>query len=81
MIVETKKRSLAKALSWRFFATFITTIVVWMVTNEPTLSIGIGVSDSVIKLAAYYGHERLWNRLTFGLVKPSPNKGLHGDGI
>ena len=78
--METRKRSLYKAISWRVIATFITSIVVWIVTDEPSLSIGIGLADSIIKMGAYYGHERMWTQIKLGLV-PEKTKGVQGEGI
>lgn len=72
---DSKKRSIAKALSWRFVATFITMILVWLVTGDLGKSAGIGLVDATIKLLAYYGHERLWSKLSFGLIDDSVSKG------
>jgi len=30
-------------------------------------SVGLGISANAIKFFAYYGHERLWNRLKWGV--------------
>jgi len=80
-MIESKKRSLAKALSWRLIALVITTLVAWYVTGQVALSLGIGLADSLVKIAAYYGHERFWNSLSFGLIKPGKMKGVQGEGI
>ncbi len=47
----------------------MTVLVAWLVTGEPKLSLGIGLLDSVLKIGAFYVHERIWNRLKFGVVK------------
>ncbi len=67
--VESHKRSIAKAATWRIFATFVTIIVVYIFTRELVLSAGIGIVDTTIKLFAYYSHERLWERTDFGRKK------------
>ncbi len=64
--METHKRSILKAVSWRLFATTVTALVVYLFTREVTLSIGIGLADAGIKMLTYYGHERLWDRISFG---------------
>jgi len=64
--METRKRSLAKALSWRFFATFITALVVFAMTGELAFAAKIGLLDTTIKLGAYFVHERVWLRIPFG---------------
>jgi len=67
--VESHKRSILKAVTWRVLATLVTTIVVYLFTREVILSIGIGFVDAAIKIFTYYAHERLWNRISFGRKK------------
>jgi uncharacterized membrane protein len=68
--MDSHKRSVAKSLSWRFIATFITAGVVFFITEEFTLAAIVGLGDTTIKFFAYYFHERLWNRIQFGRPKP-----------
>lgn len=68
--METHFRSITKALSWRFLATLITFSVAWLLTGKLHLAVEIGVIDTLIKLAVYYSHERLWNQIDFGKQKP-----------
>ncbi len=67
--MESHKRSILKALTWRLLATVITTLVVYLFTKEVVLSLGIGFVDAAIKMFTYYGHERLWDRISFGRRK------------
>jgi len=64
--METTRRSIAKALSWRFLATLITTGLVLAITGEGSFAATIGVADTSLKLLIYFGHERIWNRIPFG---------------
>lgn len=68
--MESTKRSVAKALSWRLFATIITTLVVLVLTGEIVFAAKIGVLDTSIKLLAYFAHERLWLRIRYGRHEP-----------
>ena len=58
------RRSLAKTLTWRVLATtdtFIILVYYWyMDLAEPIAGIEV-----VTKMFLYYGHERLWNRITW----------------
>ncbi len=63
----TRKRHLAKALTWRFVATFITVITTYVVTGSLRDGLSVGLLDTVIKFAAYYSHERLWYRSKWGV--------------
>jgi uncharacterized membrane protein len=64
--MESHKRSIMKALSWRLIAAMITALTVFIFTNETALSVEVGIADSAIKIIVYYSHERLWNRARFG---------------
>jgi uncharacterized membrane protein len=69
--MESHRRSIVKALSWRVVALLITTLVAGTITGSLRFAAIIGGTDTAIKLAAYYFHERLWNRLSYGRV-PGP---------
>lgn len=64
--VDSHSRSLAKALSWRVFALAITTGVSFMLSKDVAVAVSIGVVDSLIKIGAYYAHERAWLNIRFG---------------
>ena len=60
MIGNDKKRHLLKTVSWRIIASLITFLVALLITGELHLAMGIGAIEVVLKMAAYYGHERFW---------------------
>ena len=66
MFEESSTRSVVKALSWRIVATLTTTGLVFAFTGRFDLALTVGVFEAVAKMALYFGHERLWNRLNFG---------------
>jgi len=68
--METHYRSIAKAVTWRAGGTVVTFGVVLIVTRELTLALSVGVLDTVVKIGAFYMHERIWNRLSFGKKEP-----------
>jgi uncharacterized membrane protein len=63
---ETRARSIAKTLSWRVLATFITAAVAFAVTSDAKVAVAVGLADTLIKLVIYFMHERLWNRISYG---------------
>jgi adenylylsulfate kinase len=67
--VESHFRTIIKAFSWRFIATLITFTVAWVVTKELKFAAKIGLADTLIKLGAYYFHERAWICVNFGKKK------------
>ncbi len=61
--MDSRRRSLTKALSWRAVALVITTVLGYLFTGSVAFAASIGVADSLIKILAYYLHERAWNKL------------------
>jgi len=70
--METKKRSIAKAISWRIIATAITTALAMGLTGEWQFAATIGLADTTLKFFVYFSHERLWNRITYGREVKQP---------
>lgn len=71
-VMESSKRSLVKALSWRFLATLITTSIVFALTGKGEFAATIGIADTLFKFFIYFAHERIWNRIPFGRKKVEP---------
>ena len=67
--MESHVRSIIKALSWRVIATVVTFTIALLLTGTVEMAFKIGLLDTVIKLAAYYGHERTWMKLNFGKLQ------------
>ena len=58
--VDAERRSLARALSWRVVAWGLTVAIAYLFTGQAVLALAIGVADSLLKIFAYYLHERSW---------------------
>jgi uncharacterized membrane protein len=70
--MESNRRSIAKALSWRIIATVITATIALVMTGELAFAAMIGLADTSIKFFIYFAHERLWNRIDFGRARKQP---------
>lgn len=68
--MESRLRSVMKALSWRFLATIITALIVLVLTGKGEFALTVGLLDTSIKLVIYFVHERVWLRIPFGKQKP-----------
>lgn len=68
--MESRRRSLAKALSYRLGGLVITGAVAWGITGQLRFAAAIGTVDALFKIALYYAHERVWTRLSFGRPRP-----------
>ena len=70
---EKPYRSVAKAVSWRTVGTLDTIIVSYFITGSLVMAASIGTIEVITKMILYYVHERVWNRLSFGKIKPTEN--------
>ena len=65
--METHKRSIVKSITFRIIATIITFIVVWIFTKDIVVSGGVTIIENLIKMIAYYFHERVWTGIAWGI--------------
>lgn len=65
--MQTRRRSLAKAASYRLFATSLVFVIAFLYTGALGSSAKIGVSAAVAKTTLYYLWERVWNNIQWGL--------------
>ena len=68
-IKETHLRSLIKGITWRIIATLTTMILVFILTGNFIISLGVGFFEIISKLLFYYLHERIWDRVRWGRHK------------
>ena len=68
-VLDSSKRSIAKALSYRFFGSIITAGIALIWIGRWEVAAGIGILDAIAKMAAYFVHERLWARIRWGMPK------------
>lgn len=68
--MDTRARSIAKAVSYRFAGSATTAFLVFIFGGHKlALSAGAGLLDMVLKIGLYFLHERLWNHIDFGRAK------------
>lgn len=68
--MESKYRSLAKAVSYRVLGSAATGLIVFVLTHRLSVSLGTSVLDMVVKIGLYFLHERIWEHISFGRAKP-----------
>ncbi len=64
----SKKRHIAKTITWRLLATATTIALAWIISGDPMIGLQVGGWEFFIKMLLYYGHERVWYKINFGLV-------------
>lgn len=72
MYKETNTRSIFKGISWRVLATATTIIIVYLFFGRLDLAIAAGIIESVLKVALYWLHERVWFRVRWGKKRVEP---------
>lgn len=68
--MEHPKRTLVKTITWRIIALVTTITVVYIYSGDIHESLVVGIGANFIKMFLYYIHERVWNRVHFGRLKP-----------
>ena len=58
---NSKKISILKTVTWRTFSTSLGICLVYYYTDSIEFGLTFGLADVIIS-AAYYAHERLWER-------------------
>ena len=66
MYKETNRRLIAKGISWRFVATGTTIIIVYIFFGRLDLAIVAGLLETIAKVALYWVHEKIWQKIKFG---------------
>ncbi|MBI1975874.1 MAG: DUF2061 domain-containing protein [Candidatus Vogelbacteria bacterium] len=67
--MEKPVRSLAKAFSWRVTGTMDTIFVSYVITGRMSFAVSIGAVEFFTKIALYFLHERVWDRIPAGRVE------------
>ncbi|WP_336066779.1 DUF2061 domain-containing protein [Mesoflavibacter sp. CH_XMU1404-2] len=66
-ILESRKRHIAKTITWRFIGTLDTMILAWIISGDPLTGLKIGFAEVITKMILYYLHERTWYKINYGL--------------
>ncbi|WP_083644389.1 DUF2061 domain-containing protein [Christiangramia flava] len=64
---DSRKRHLAKTVTWRVIGTMDTMVLAWIISGNPLTGLKIGGIELVTKMALYYLHERAWYKFDYGL--------------
>jgi len=67
-LTEARIRSVIKAIAWRILASLTTMLLVFLFTLEMHTAFWVAVIEVVTKMVLYYGHERIWNIITWGRI-------------
>lgn len=63
---EKPKRSLIKAVTYRFISILTDGLVVFLITHRYDTTVKVIVVTNLISALLYFGHERFWNSISWG---------------
>jgi len=64
----SKKRHIAKTISYRIVSTVVGFLIMWVVSGSVKVGAAFGMAELVYKPIQYYIHERIWYRyIKYGL--------------
>jgi len=74
---KSKKRHIAKAITWRVIASVTTFVIArWFFSEDPDATqkaTFVALSESAVKMVFYYFHERAWYKSNMGLDPENRN--------
>lgn len=74
MIGRSRKRHIAKSITWRLVGSIDTILISWIITGSPKMGAQIGLVEALSKVFLYYFHERIWFNLNLtktGFIRES----------
>jgi uncharacterized membrane protein len=62
----SKRRSLAKSITWRLIAIVVTFLVGFVMTGSLAFAASLSLLSNLINFVLYYLHERVWLKINWG---------------
>ena len=75
-MTNTNKRHILKTFSCRAIGTLDTILLGWLITGNPLTGLKIGGAEVFSKMLLYFGHEKLWYKINYGLTLRNRRKRL-----
>jgi uncharacterized membrane protein len=63
----TRIRSLAKTIVWRVICIIVSVLTTFAFTGKWDLAVAIGSVYNAVTMVLYYFHERVWNKIKWGV--------------
>lgn len=68
---ESRKRSVSKAVTYRIVIVIMDFSVIYLLTRKIMTAVGFMVISNIYTTIAYFIHERIWNKVQWGLQRKS----------
>jgi adenylylsulfate kinase len=66
VLKEHRSRSLLKAITYRLIIIVLDVTAIYLLTGKLDVALGFMLVSNIYTSIAYYGHERLWNKIGWG---------------
>ena len=76
VLVESRKISLIKGVTWRIIGTLDTIFLSWLFTGNISQALKIGGIELFTKIILFYLHERVWTYLNLGKKEVKITNGI-----
>lgn len=74
MIQESRMRSAFKAISYRLIIIILDFSVIYFITKKVAIALAFMVVSNLYATLAYFIHERVWNRIRWGIKTENANR-------
>ena len=64
--MESKARTLAKAMTWQVIGLIVMTALAWWQTGSMGGAMTLALSANLCSIVTYVMHERIWSRVRWG---------------
>ena len=68
---QLRSRAAVKTAFYRVFMILVSVVVAYVVTGSVEHALSIGLVTNAVKTCTYYGYERLWDHIAWGVTEPS----------
>ena len=73
MIQESRMRSAFKAFSYRLIIIILDFSVIYLITKKVAIALAFMVVSNLYATLAYFIHERVWNKIRWGIKTETAN--------
>ena len=65
--LQARRRAVVKTACYRLVMVLVSITVAYLVVGDVSDALSIGLLTNVVKTLTYYGYERLWDRIAWGV--------------
>jgi uncharacterized membrane protein len=66
---QAVSRAVVKTVCYRLLMVLVSVVVAYLVVGDVSAALSIGLVTNAVKTATYYGYERFWDRITWGIAE------------